>query len=307
MRAGDFARAWHISDAHLATRLARGAPPHNGPRHFQHIWNGEPLANKRVFVRCYHGLGDTVQFIRFAAPLRKIAREVIVWAQPSLVRLVGTAAGVDRVLPLHDGAPEVEFDCDIEIMELPHALRLDAQSLAAQVPYLWPERSREELSRAEDELKVGLVWRAGDWDTRRSISPEMLSILSAMSGVQLFSLQCGPDAARASCIPAQDISSENVEETATKLRGLDLLISVDTFAAHLAGALGVPVWLLLQTDCDWRWMTERSDSVWYPTMRLFRQPSCGCWAFVMEEVKAALEHLRRVRVGNRTFGTNSSI
>src|SRR5436190_15091627 len=135
MRRGDFARAWQISDADLRARLARGVPFQTGPRHLQSIWNGEPLAGKRVLVRCYHGLGDTIQFIRFAAPLQRLAKEVIVWAPRPLVRLIGTAAGVDRLLRLHDGVPGVDCDCDIEIMELAHALRVDARSITCPVPY----------------------------------------------------------------------------------------------------------------------------------------------------------------------------
>ena len=307
MRAGDFAQAWSISDACLAERLARGVPRHTGPRHLQHIWSGEPLADKRVLVRCYHGLGDTVQFIRFAAPLRKIAREVIVWAQKPLTRLIATASGVDRVLPLHDGTPEVDFDTDVEIMELPHALRVDASAIATAVPYLWPEPCTHQLSRTGNELMIGLVWRAGEWEPKRSVPYALLSRVSTVPGVRLVSLQCGPASAHAPSIPAEDINSENVEETAAKLRSLDVLISVDTFAAHLAGALGVPVWLLLNAECDWRWMTDRTDSVWYPTMRLFRTSAPGQWPQVIDSVVAALQALRRHRVGYQSFGTNNLI
>src|SRR5207253_7658644 len=110
MRAHDFPRAWEINDRDLAQRIAAGRPKHEGPRHLQHIWRGEPLAGARVLVRCYHGLGDTLQFIRFVKPLRRIAREVILWVQPELLRLVANAPGVNRALPLHEGAPEVEYD-----------------------------------------------------------------------------------------------------------------------------------------------------------------------------------------------------
>src|SRR5690349_6954903 len=136
MQCGNFARAWEVSDTDLRARLATRRPLHTGPRHLQHIWDGRPLADKRVLVRCYHGLGDTMQFIRFAAPLRKMAREVLVWAQPPLLPLLATAAGVDRVLPLHDGTPEVDFDCELEIMELAHALRIDEQTIPCAVPYI---------------------------------------------------------------------------------------------------------------------------------------------------------------------------
>jgi hypothetical protein len=299
MQSGNFARAWNISDAYLRARLAAGISPHAGPRHLQHIWDGSPLADKRVLVRCYHGLGDTIQFVRFAAPLRKIAREVIVWAQPPLLPLLATAPGVDRVLPLHDGTPDVAFDCDIEIMELAHALRIDDLSIRCAVPYLFVDEQRTPLPKRRQELAVGLVWRAGDWDERRSLPVNLLSELTDVSGARLFSLQCGPAAAERSRIPAEDIASSDVERTAVTLRRLDLLISVDTFVAHLAGALGVNVWLLLHAECDWRWMQNRTDTPWYPAMRLFRQRSTGDWPGLIEEVMAALQQLRRRQTSAR--------
>src|SRR5947209_4128878 len=135
MRMHDFARAWSINRRDLARRVAASGPKHEGPRHLQHIWHGEPLEGARVLVRCYHGLGDTLQFVRFAKPLRRIAREVIVWVQPELLHLAAGARGVDRVLPLHDGKPDVEYDVDIEIMELAFALRA-TRELIEDVPYL---------------------------------------------------------------------------------------------------------------------------------------------------------------------------
>src|SRR5205809_1886740 len=120
MRRGDFERAWQISDLHLRDRLADGEPCWNWPRHLQPIWRGTPLAGRRVLVRCYHGLGDTLQFVRFAAPLSRVARHNIFWVQPALLGLVAGVAGVQEVLPLHDGDPGIDYDVDIEIMELPH-------------------------------------------------------------------------------------------------------------------------------------------------------------------------------------------
>jgi hypothetical protein len=154
MRRGDFAEAWRISDAYLNDCLARGGHDFTMPRHLQNVWEGRPLADKRVLVRCYHGLGDTVQFLRFARPLRTIAQHVCLWVQPELMQLAATAKGVDDVLPLHDGPPPVGFDTHIEIMEFGHVLRIEPEDLPGQIPYLFTRNvSNVTLPRAA--LRVG--------------------------------------------------------------------------------------------------------------------------------------------------------
>ena len=285
MHAADFERAWQISDRELRERAARAAAKHSGPRHLQQIWHGEPLAGARVLVRCYHGLGDTLQFIRFAAPLSRIAREVIVWCQPKLMGLVSRVAGVHRVLPLHDGVVEAEFDVDIEIMELPHALRITAAALDRDVPYLaTPADPTREIKHA---LQVGVVWEAGEWNPRRSIPPSLFAPLAAISGVELPPLQ--PGAVIGGRV-LRDLPS--IDVLATRMAGLDLIVSVDTMAAHLAGALGFPVWTLLQADCDWRWGRVGDRSPWYPTMRLFRQVAPGDWSVPLLQLERALKACR---------------
>lgn len=288
IRRGEFASAWQISDAHLRALLARGGPDFSAPRHLQTIWTGKPLAQMRVLVRCYHGLGDTVQFIRFAAPLRVVAGEVIVWGQPTLLPLLRTAAGVDRLLPLHDGAPDVDYDLDVEIMELPHALRVDAMTIPRAVPYLFPRSVTRPFRTLPGELAVGLVWEAGDIDPRRSIPAAQMVFLAGVSGIRLFSLQRGRAAQDAGKISAEDISSPDAAIAAARLLHLDLVVTVDTFIAHLAGALGVPVWLLLHSDPDWRWPEQGTSCIWYPTMRVFRQTRPGDWRSVIDEVASAL-------------------
>ncbi len=290
MGSGDFARAWRISDRHLRHWRTYGPPKHEGPRHLQTIWDGRPLRGKRVLVRCYHGLGDTIQFIRFAAPLRAIARHVIVWVQPKLLPLIATVAGVDEALPLNDGTPNSDFDADIEIMELAHALRVDAEAIRRPLPYLAAPGPLPSIPGAG--LAVGLVWQAGDWDPCRSLSAEAMSALSQVPGVRLLSLQRGPAALDAARIPAADAGTDDVMSTARLLRALDLVITVDTFIAHLAGALGVPVWLLLHHQCDWRWGRAGHSTIWYPTMRLFRQPAPSQWGAVIDTVAAELRLLR---------------
>jgi hypothetical protein len=300
MRRGDFEAAWRISDAVLERRRRSRQTCWSWPRHLQYVWTGEPLAGRRVLVRCYHGLGDTIQFIRFAAMLRELAREVVVWSQPAVLDLVATAAGVDRAIALHDGAPEVDHELDIEIMELPHALRVTHDSLPTSVPYLFPSATGP-LGKSGGSFSVGLVWSAGDWDCRRSVPAQLLRRLADVPDVRLFSLQRGAAAPAASLLRAADIGCDDVNETAARMQELDLIITVDTLAAHLAGALGVPVWTMLHADCDWRWCDARSDCVWYPTMRLFRQNHAGDWSTVIAELcdalTAASRHERLAQTG----------
>src|ERR1700730_9596920 len=153
MRGGNFAEAWRISDEILNRRQRTGEAGWPAPRHLQFIWTGASLEGQRVLVRCYHGLGDTLQFIRFAAPLRARAREVTVWAQPALVELISTAPGVDRVLPLHEGTVAADYDVDIEIMELSHALRLTPGSCSTRVPYLAVRRPSFRLAQGGGEVR----------------------------------------------------------------------------------------------------------------------------------------------------------
>jgi hypothetical protein len=176
LRNGNLQRAWEISDQSLHEYCLSGAIKHTGARHFQRIWRGEDLRNKRVLVRCYHGLGDTIQFIRFARALRTIARQVLVWGQPELFSLLRQVDGVDEVFPLHDGTPEFPYDVDIEVMELAHALRVTPEFVSSRVPYLLLDGSelRPPASPASP-IKIGLVWEVGNWDRRRCVPPHMLA------------------------------------------------------------------------------------------------------------------------------------
>jgi hypothetical protein len=284
MRQGDLDGAWRLGDAVLRER--RGRSSAHLQRHEQWIWKGTPLAGRHVLVRCYHGLGDTIQFIRYLPALNAIASRVTVWVQPQLASLVRRMAGAHRVLPLHDGAPTVDYDVDVEVMELPYVFRSSLRSLPARVPYLQAGRS---ASIARDgRLAVGLVWHAaGGWDARRSIAPSLVRSLADMPGVQLHLLQRGP--ALAACADLGIVSgSDDVDRAAGVMAALDLVISVDSMPAHLAGALGRPVWTLLHRDADWRWMEARDDSPWYPTMRLFRQHRAGDWGPVIVRVAREL-------------------
>ena len=218
------------------------------------------------------------------------------WAQASpLCELVATAAGVDRVLPLHDGTPEVDYDVDVEVMELPFVLRADPGTLPAAVPYLHVAGgTRPSGPSLDGGLNVGVVWRAGDWDDRRSVPVGLLAErLGGVPGVTWHALQHGPAAAERPASFGTSPPTGDPTATARHMLGLDLIVTVDSFPAHLAGALGVPVWTLLHADADWRWMAGQDDSPWYPTMRLFRQDAGrpGDWGPVLDRVAAALRLL----------------
>jgi hypothetical protein len=290
MRAGDFSAAWRISDQVLQRRLAEGEGSCDAPRHEQLIWRGQSLAGKRVLVRCYHGLGDTLQFLRFAAPLRRVARETVFWVQPSLMKLVASVDGVDRVLALHDGAPDVDYDVDIEIMELAHALRVNVDTVGKCVPYVKPSRGKSrQCRRSRGRPRVGLAWVGGNWDPRRTLPTEELERLGGLRDLDLCSLQHGA----ASITPCTiDLACEDIDVLARRMSVLDLVVSVDTMTAHLAGAMGIPTWTLLPTPCDWRWLEERDDSPWYPSMRLYRQRTAGDWHEVITRVSDDLRDLR---------------
>jgi hypothetical protein len=293
MRRADFATAWQVSDRVLAQRNAQEVDCSNWPRHLQFIWRGQPLHDRRVLVRCYHGLGDTIQFVRLLAPLREFAAEVILWAQPSLLSLLASVKGVDRLVPLHDGVPDVPYDVDVELMELPHILRLSAETIPASIPYIYvPDvraREPEELPHQAGSLRVGLAWQSGEWNSARSIPRSMISRFAAVPNTFWYSLQYD-----ALCpFDAQQLACKDILAMAERMTQLDLVISPDTMTAHLAGAIGLPVWLLLQHECDWRWMSHGASAKdartpWYPTMRLFRQPSPGDWNSVIEQVLSAL-------------------
>lgn len=308
IRGGDFERAWNIADADLARLRASDRGKHEGPRHLQRIWRGEELRDRCVLVRCYHGLGDTLQFIRFMAPLRGIAREVIVWCQPELMALLCRVDGVDRVIPLHDGAPEVDFDVDVEIMEVPHAIRAGIHEFAPASLCLDVSSAggREPVISHQGRLAVGLVWEVGDWDKRRSIPPILFNDL-LLDGIQLYSLQRRADPAVAAEIGAIDISTPDVVSLARRIQRLDLVLSVDTMVAHLAASLGSQTWIMLHSECDWRWPAAGERTIWYPSARLFRQRTAGDWKPVVQEIGSALRERLHLQRHTRSSAANRPV
>ncbi len=241
-----------------------------------------------MLVRCYHGLGDTIQFARFLPELRRHAASVSVEVQPELFDLLATMEGIDRLIPFRPAAPTRPAERNVEIMELAHALRLDA--MPATVPYLAARPMKLDRRRG---LKSGLCWQSGGWDDARSVPFDSLRKAVAIPGVHCWCLQyrqeyVGDLPALRSAVP----SGADVLTTAAAIAALDAVVTVDTMVAHLAGALGREAYLLLKRDCDWRWMAGCRDSPWYPTMRLYRQDSDGDWHAPLARLRADL----RVRI-----------
>jgi hypothetical protein len=235
-----------------------------------------------VLLRCYHGLGDTIQFIRYAPLLKELATEVIVWTQPSLIPLLRSVEGIDQLSPLHDGSPDVKYDVDLELNELPYLFRTTIETIPAHVPYLHVNAAM--LPPWTGRLRVGLIWQSGDWDSRRSIPFAEIQRLAELPDIDWYILQ--RDAQKAGWDGKLGVISggDNPLDDARIMRALDLVISVDTMTAHLSGALARQTWTLLPFEADWRWMFDRTDTPWYPTMRLFRQREAEHWDTVIEEV-----------------------
>jgi hypothetical protein len=297
IRGGQFERAWAITDRDLATYRQGHEAKHRGPRHLQRIWRGEELRDRRVLVRCYHGLGDTIQFARFLPPLAELAGGLSVWCQPELLPLIERVDGVDRAIPLHDGKPDIDFEVDIEIMEIPHAIRACRGLIELRRPYLTlPLRPASGAVARRGALAVGLVWEVGNWDKRRAIPACLLDKLNRQ-GIELYSLQRGAASGEAEHIGAKDISTPDIVELGYRMGELDIIVSVDTMVVHLAGALGYEPWVMLHADCDWRWPTRGGASLWYPRARLFHQCRAGNWTEVIDDVSSAL--VSRIPQGRR--------
>jgi len=296
MLRGRFEEAWTISDDVLTQRRPHDADRPDMPPHLRFVWDGTPLEGKSVLVRCYHGLGDTIQFIRCAPMLKRIAHSVAVQAQPELLPLLKTMRGIDTLVPLDWSSPDPEHEAAIELMEIPHALRLAIAHLPGPIPYLRPPAPP--TIQRDDRLRVGVAWAAGDWDPQRSMPLRALDPLAVIPGVAWFSLQRGGAESELNRGAGPRVEnphdrSLDISLTAQLIAGLDLVISVDTMVAHLSGAMGKRTWLLLHNDADWRWLTERDDSPWYPTMRLFRQTAQGDWTEPVARVADRLRHLTR--------------
>ena len=281
-RRGAMAEAWELSDRLRARTRVFGDP--SMPRHQQSLWDGTPVDGRRVLVRCYHGLGDTIQFARFLPFVAARAASVAVWVQPVLLPTLRSLPGHYDWLPLHDGAPDVPADVDLEIMEIAQLFRPSLETLPT-APYLRVDGLTQPASR---QLRVGVTWRAGDWEAARSLPFAAISPWFDDERIDWWSLQY-PQQACESHPRLRQLRTPAILSLARLASSLDLVVTIDSMPAHLSGALGLPTWTLLRRHADWRWLEGRTDTPWYPSMRLFRQAHEGDWSVPIAEASRELD------------------
>lgn len=275
------------------------------------LWSGaESLEGKTLYIWAEQGLGDTIQFCRYAALAAEKGGDIVLAVQDPLERLLESLGPSVRSRKLT--APPPEFDYHIPLLSMPLAFRTNASTIPAKMPYLAAEPDRIRYWSGKiggDGLKIGICWqgaKGGEVDIGRSLPVRQFEGIAAIPGVRLFSLQKHAGAEQLFDLPADvkietfgddfDAGPDAFIDTAAIMETLDLVITSDTAVAHLAGALGRPVWVALNHVADWRWLLDRSDSPWYPTMKLFRQTERGNWRRVFAEMEMRLlEMLRQNR------------
>jgi tetratricopeptide (TPR) repeat protein len=283
-------------------------------------WRGPGWRGERVLVLNDHGLGDTIQFFRYLPLMAAVGADATFVCPPRLHRLLSSKANVRFADSPPQGGP---FDAQIAISSLPRAFGTRLQTIPAAVPYLAAEPALREtwLRRiGVEDFKIGVVWQGNpnpEADRARSIPLTALAPLAEIAGVRLISLQKGLGEEQLANLPPSmrvetlgddfDAGDDAFVDTAAAMTCLDLIVTCDTSIAHLAGALAVPVWVALKSDAEWRWMTERADSPWYPTMRLFRQTRRGVWADVFEAMAGELASLAQRRAAPRMVSTPCSL
>ena len=268
-------------------------------------WKGEPLKGRSILVHAEQGIGDTIQFCRYLPVLRQAGARVTFDCPPGLERLLGRANLADRVITRHDALPGGDFH--IPLLSLPALLGSEIATIPNAVPYLEADAGEIEAHRrlfaGLSRPLIGIAWQGSPGhkaDRRRSIPLPMLLGALAPLGMSLVSLQVGHGREQIEAMPPvlrpfdpfADQPAPDFATTAAVVGAVDLVISIDSAVAHLAGAMGRPVFVLLPRAGDWRWLHEREDSPWYPTMRLFRQHRLGDWSYAFARLAQALQAWR---------------
>lgn len=287
MLAGEFEAAWRESDS---IRARGNHDPHR-------FWNGQPIDGRRVIVRSLHGLGDAVQMLRYAPHLKRRAAEVIYEVPPRLLPLAPQFEAVENVITWGEDAPTSPpaWDLQAEITELPYMFRTTLDQLPIAEGYLrLPADAVEATAQAlgaKQRPRIGVVWACGDWNPQRNVPLDLLEPLLRDERFEFWNLQGSGCAQQARDLPLRNERElcEGLVPLAALIANLDLVITPDTLAAHLAGVLGRPAWVMLQNAADWRWMVGRSNSPWYRSVRLFRQPTPGDWRSPVADMERRLE------------------
>ncbi len=286
--------------------------PIDRPRFAALPWRGQDIAGQTILLHADQGLGDTLQFVRYVPMVAARGARIVLEVQGCLVRLLRAQPHLGASDIVASGERLPHFDVHCPLMSLPHAFGTILETVPACVPYLHADAARTAAWRArlpQDRLLVGLVWAGSPHrdefeahlrDRRRSLPVDCLAGLAHLTGVQFVSLQKDATPPAIKGLPIIDAMAEVTDfaDTAAVAAALDLIISVDTSCAHLAGAMGLPVWMLSRYDACWRWLRGRNDSPWYPTMRLYRQPTPWSWPDVIAQVRMDLaKHVAQAGAG----------
>ena len=269
---------WALYERRLDGRVATGT---------LRRWHGEDITGKTLLLHAEQGLGDTIQFVRYAPMAAARGARVILAVQPGLMRLLAGLPGVDQMVAVGGALPAFDVFCPLLSLPAVFQTTLDAVPPPLRFDVLIPQR-------APGGLRVGLVWAGNPGfvnDRSRSLPPGSLAPLTQLAGVQCHSLQFGEAIPPGLCIADAMDGVADFADTARRVAGLDLVIAVDTAVAHLAATMGKPVWLLSRFLGCWRWLFDRADSPWYPTMRVYRQPQPNDWASVIQRVEHDLRVL----------------
>jgi tetratricopeptide (TPR) repeat protein len=300
LQLGDFQRGWAEHEWRWRRKEA-------DRRHFQQpMWDGQPVSGKTILLHAEQGLGDTIQFVRFVSQIKDLGATILLEVQKPLIQLFATHPGIERLIARGDALPP--FHVHAPLLSLPHILKTSLDTIPRETPYLFANAAlvaqwREHLSSVAG-FRIGINWRGRGGKGRfrlRDVPLECFAPLARVPGIRLISLQKGEGREELAAFhePANiiDLGADIDEtqgafmDTAAIMMNLDLVITSDTSIPHLAGALGIPVWLVLPNAPDWRWLLDRTDSPWYPTMRLFRQKQPGDWAGVFSDVQIAVQNL----------------
>ncbi len=294
MLEGDMVSAWREADA---IRL-------RGRKDVHRLWDGSELSGKRIVVRCLHGYGDTVQMLRYIPQTLLISEKVILEVPPKLVPLITSlnfaADQKLKVITWGKSSPLERqlWDVEIEIMEFPYLFRTQTSDLPILSNYI--RLPSNEITRVQavmgetNQLRIGLVWSAGEWNPGRALPPELFSSLLRFpfdfwSLVDREKRQETDELRIGTSMKDANMAGEGIFPLSAVIANLDLVITTDTLAAHLAGAIGIPVWLMLPFIADWRWMHAADTSPWYPSMRIFRQSFPNEWSTVIDNVSSELQ------------------